>query len=95
MMFLSVSRKPYHLYALRATVEKIAAPLINTFCRTGAADLIRQYAFPLTFAVVNDLLGCPPDIGQRVAAGMAAMFDGIEADEGDEISVQFQYHRSK
>ncbi|MFI2285725.1 cytochrome P450 [Nocardia beijingensis] len=82
---VTASINEINLYALRATVEKIAAPLINTFCRTGAADLIRQYAFPLTFAVINDLLGCPPDIGQRVAAGMAAIFDGIEADEGDKM----------
>ncbi|WP_330250914.1 cytochrome P450 [Nocardia sp. NBC_00565] len=73
------------LYAFHTTVEKIAIPLINTFCQTGTADLISQYSFPLTFGVANALLGCPPEIGQRIAAAMAAMFDGIEAENGNKM----------
>ncbi|NKY51956.1 cytochrome P450 [Nocardia vermiculata] len=72
------------LYAFHTTVERIAIPLINSFCQAGTADLIGQYAFPLTFAVVNALLGCPPEIGQRVAGGMAAMFEGIDAEQGNQ-----------
>ncbi|MFI9507949.1 cytochrome P450 [Nocardia sp. NPDC052566] len=71
------------LHALHATVEQIAIPLINAFCADGAADLISQYAFPLTFAVLNAMLGCPPDIGQQVATGMAAIFEGVNADKGN------------
>ncbi|MEV6322919.1 cytochrome P450 [Nocardia sp. NPDC051787] len=71
------------LFGLRATVEQIAVPLINTFCGDGSADLVAQYAFPLAFAVINAMLGCPPDIGQRAAMGMAAMFEGIEAEQGN------------
>ncbi|MEU7632068.1 cytochrome P450 [Nocardia sp. NPDC049220] len=70
------------MFALHATVEQIAVPLINTFCQDGSADLIHQYAFPLSFAVVNAMLGCPPEIGQRAAMGMAAMFEGVDADKG-------------
>lgn len=73
------------MHALRASVERIAVPLINSFCETGAADLITQYAFPLAFEVCNVLLGCPPEIGQQVAAGMAALFEGIDADEGNRM----------
>ncbi|WP_040789922.1 cytochrome P450 [Nocardia paucivorans] len=73
------------MHALRASVERIAVPLVNSFCETGTADLIAQYAFPLAFESCNVLLGCPPEIGQRVAAGMAAMFEGIDADEGNRM----------
>ncbi|MFC9438036.1 cytochrome P450 [Nocardia sp. NPDC057030] len=71
------------LHSLHATVERIAIPLINAFCQDGAADLISQYAFPLTFAVLNAMLGCSPEIGQQVATGMAAIFEGVNADKGN------------
>ncbi|MFD6156328.1 cytochrome P450 [Nocardia sp. NPDC060256] len=71
------------LHSLHATVERIAIPLINAFCQDGAADLISQYAFPLTFAVLNSTLGCSPEIGQQVATGMAAIFEGVNADKGN------------
>lgn len=73
------------LHGLRAAVTDLATPLINSFCETGRADLLLQYAFPLTFGVCNALLGCPPEIGQRVSAGMAAMFEGVDADEGNRM----------
>ncbi len=73
------------LHGLRAAVADLATPLINSFCETGSADLLLQYAFPLTFGVCNTLLGCPPEIGQRVSAGMAAMFEGVDADEGNRM----------
>ncbi|MGW5218671.1 cytochrome P450 [Nocardia sp. NPDC004085] len=70
-------------FALHNTVEQIAVPLINSFCGDGSADLIAQYAFPLAFAVINAMLGCPPDIGQRAAMGLAAMFEGVDAEQGN------------
>ncbi|MRH88165.1 cytochrome P450 [Nocardia sp. SYP-A9097] len=74
------------LHGLHAIVEREATPLINTFCESGSAELISQYAFPLVFAGLNDMLGCPPEIGQRVAAGMAALFDSV--DENAELGMQ-------
>ncbi|WP_431969696.1 cytochrome P450 [Nocardia sp. bgisy134] len=71
------------LHAMHATIERVAVPLINAFCQDGAADLISQYAFPLAFAVLNEMLGCPSDIGQQVATGMAAIFEGVNADKGN------------
>ncbi|MEV0107470.1 cytochrome P450 [Nocardia sp. NPDC050799] len=71
------------LFGMHSTVEQIAIPLIDSFCGTGSAELIGQYAFPLTFAVVNSMLGCPAEIGQRAAAGMAAMFEGVDAEAGN------------
>nr|WP_051157782.1 cytochrome P450 [Nocardia carnea] len=70
---------------LHTTVEKVAVPLINDFCESGSADLITQYVFPLTFTIVNTLLGCPADIGQRVAAGMAALVEGVDAENGNQM----------
>jgi cytochrome P450 len=70
-------------HALHDIVEKIAIPLVNTFCADGAADLISQYAFPLTFEVLNTMLGCTPEIGHQVAMGMAAIFEGVNADKGN------------
>ncbi|MEU4311066.1 cytochrome P450 [Nocardia sp. NPDC024068] len=64
------------LFSMHQNVEAIAAPLINDFCMDGGAEIIGQYAFPLTFQVLNAMLGCPPDLGQHIAAGMAAMFEG-------------------
>ncbi|MEV6338875.1 cytochrome P450 [Nocardia vinacea] len=80
---ITASMDEVDLYALHATVEKSTLPLINSFCQNGTADLIQQYAFPLTFAVVNALLGCPAQIGQRVAAGVAAIVEGVDAEKGN------------
>ncbi|WP_245550995.1 cytochrome P450 [Nocardia paucivorans] len=73
------------LHAMHSTVEQIAIPLINTFCGDGQADLVSQYAFPLAFAAINALIGCPPDLGQQAATGMAAIFEGINATEGNAL----------
>ncbi|MGY1900909.1 cytochrome P450 [Nocardia gipuzkoensis] len=73
------------LHVLHATVERIAVPLINSFCQAGSADLVSQYAFPLAFAAINAMLGCPPEIGQEVAAATAAVFDGVDAEEGNRM----------
>ncbi|WP_223885712.1 cytochrome P450 family protein [Nocardia colli] len=73
------------LYALHAVVEQIAISLVNDFCGIGTADLIQHYAFPLVFEVVNALLGCSPEIGQRLAAGTVASIEGAEAKNGDAL----------
>nr|WP_107409080.1 cytochrome P450 [Streptomyces misionensis] len=70
-------------HAVHSTVQQVALPLINQICVTGRTDLLTQYAHPLAFQVLNAILGCPPEIGQRVAAGMAAVFEGVNADEGN------------
>lgn len=73
------------LYAMHDTVGRIAVPLINSFCQDGHADLIGQYVFPLVFAAINEMLGCPPEIGQKVAAGTAALLEGVEAEKGNRL----------
>ncbi|MEU7765038.1 cytochrome P450 [Nocardia sp. NPDC049190] len=71
------------LHALDYTVREIAVSLVNAICGWGSAELISEYVFPLTFAVLNAMLGCPPDIGQRLVGPFAAMFEGKDADTVD------------
>ncbi|MBO0878823.1 MAG: cytochrome P450 [Mycobacterium sp.] len=63
------------LYRVNGLVEDIAIPLINKFCGDGKADLMADYAFHLVLDVLNWTCGCPADIGEQVATGMAARFD--------------------
>ncbi len=73
------------LYAMHGQVEKLAIQLINSFCADGHADLIKQYSFPLSFAVCNVMLGCPPHLGDRIAEGMTKIFDNVDAETGSQI----------
>lgn len=75
------------LYRLHDTIAQLATPLINSFCVDGSADVVRQYAFPLSFAVLNAMLGCPAEIAQRAATGMAAIFEGVEAERGNKMLI--------
>ncbi|WP_460725054.1 cytochrome P450 family protein [Nocardia heshunensis] len=68
------------LPAVRSMVERSAVPVVNAFCEDGHADILSQYALPLVFSVFCQILGCPPDIGARVAAASAAMFDGVDTE---------------
>ncbi|MFJ9339976.1 cytochrome P450 [Streptomyces sp. NPDC101733] len=48
----------------------------------GQAELMAQYAQPLPLLVFSDLFGCPPEIGDRVIAGISGIFEGTPgADE--------------
>jgi cytochrome P450 len=67
---------------MHTIVEELAAPLINGFCESGTAELVGDYARPLVVAVLNQIMGCPPAIGERVAAGTAARFDTVDAAAG-------------
>ncbi|NUP28776.1 MAG: cytochrome P450 [Nocardia sp.] len=73
------------LHRLHATVERIAIPQINTFCEDGHCDVVGQYALPVAFATLNAILGCPAEIGRRAAIGMAAVFDTVEAANGNQM----------
>ncbi|MEU0541428.1 cytochrome P450 [Nocardia sp. NPDC005978] len=67
-----------NVHTIRAAVEPIAIPLINSFCTRGRADVIAEYILPLVFSTINSMLGCPAHIGERVAAASAAMFEGVD-----------------
>ncbi|WP_329159795.1 cytochrome P450 [Streptomyces sp. NBC_01717] len=72
-------------HALRARVELVAEQTINAFRGSGKADLLSQYAWPLAFQTLSHLLGCPDEVGHRIADGMAKIFDGVNASIGNQI----------
>ncbi|MFF8727524.1 cytochrome P450 [Streptomyces sp. NPDC015171] len=62
-------------HELRALVEQVASAAIGEFSALGRADLLVQYSWPIAFRVLSALLGCPDEIGQRIADGMAKIFE--------------------
>lgn len=74
-------------YKLQDTVERIAVGQINSFCAAGTADLVRDYAFPLAFQVLNQVLGCPVEIAGQAAEGFRAIFEGVGAERGNKLLV--------
>src|SRR5690606_23031251 len=66
-------------HALRDHVELVAEQTIKAFRASGKADLLSQYAWPLAFQTLSHLLGCPDEVGHRIADGMAKIFDGVNA----------------
>ncbi|MEV6833784.1 cytochrome P450 [Streptomyces sp. NPDC051133] len=74
-------------HELRALVEKVASGAIGAFRHLGQADLLTQYSFPIAFQVLSALLGCPDEIGMRIADGMAKIFEAEAeiAARGNEI----------
>ncbi len=64
--------------------QQSAEYLINRFSSDplGQAELMAAYAQPLPLLVFGDLFGCPPEIGDRVIAGVTGIFQGVAgADE--------------
>ncbi|MGW4299206.1 cytochrome P450 [Streptomyces sp. NPDC004646] len=75
-------------HQLRTLVETIAEEAITGFGDTGRADLLTQYAWPISFRVLSALLGCPDGIGARIADGMAKIFEAKDADHGNALLAQ-------
>ncbi|MGW2312760.1 cytochrome P450, partial [Actinomadura luteofluorescens] len=74
--------------SLREYVERGADTLIDRFSGDGKADLIGQYARMVPLLVFNELLGCPPEIGDKLLRGMNAIFDTVSAEEGNALLVE-------
>jgi cytochrome P450 len=72
-------------HKLRELVESVAADAISTFRDAGHADLLTQYSHRIAFRVLSSLLGCPDEIGARIADGMARIFDAVNAEHGNQI----------
>ncbi|MFE6774598.1 cytochrome P450 [Streptomyces sp. NPDC057702] len=68
---------------LRGYVEESADTLIDRFCAQGEADLLVEYARAIPMLVSNHMFGCPPEIGQRLLAGMSGIFDGVNAEQAN------------
>ncbi|MGN2636450.1 cytochrome P450 [Nocardia takedensis] len=64
---------------LEASIAERTVRLVNTFCGAGRAELIGDFLTPLIFSLINDILGCPDDIGAMIAQATAAMFDGTDS----------------
>ncbi|MFH8619938.1 cytochrome P450 [Streptomyces sp. NPDC017979] len=58
--------------------QQSAAYLIGQFGSAphGQAELMTDYARPLPLLVYSGLFGCPPEIGDRVIAGVSGIYDG-------------------
>ncbi|GAA4678673.1 cytochrome P450 [Streptomyces youssoufiensis] len=69
--------------ALRGYVEESADTLIDRFCARGEADLLVEYARVIPMLVSNRMFGCPPEIGERLLAGMSGIFDGVNAEQAN------------
>ncbi|MFE7711496.1 cytochrome P450 [Streptomyces sp. NPDC057486] len=64
--------------------QQSASYLISQFSTDirGQAELMAEYAQPLPLLVFSNLFGCPPEIGDRVIAGISGIFEGTPgADE--------------
>ncbi|GAA2254265.1 cytochrome P450 [Streptomyces ruber] len=73
---------------LSQIVERVSQYLIAQFSARGSADLLNDYAKPLPLFVFNELFGCPPEIGDRVMFGIAGMFDGVNAEQANQVLFQ-------
>ncbi|WP_280437383.1 cytochrome P450 [Nocardia carnea] len=76
------------LHKVHDAVARAAEALVNTFCVRGTADLRMDYAYPLTFRVLSELLGFPEDAAAAAYEGMAAMLEGVGAEEGQQRFVE-------
>ncbi|MEU6170377.1 cytochrome P450 [Streptantibioticus parmotrematis] len=71
--------------ALRGYVEHSADALIDAFGPVGEANLLDDYAKHLPLRVLNQMFGCPADLGDRLYTGMRGIFDGIDAEKCDAL----------
>ncbi|MQY20575.1 Cytochrome P450 monooxygenase PikC [Nocardia sp. RB20] len=75
------------LNRLHDLVGGSAEQLINGFCGAGSCDLLSDYAAPLTFQVLANLMGFPTDAARQAWDGMAAMMETVNAQAGQEMFV--------
>ncbi|WP_405792507.1 cytochrome P450 [Streptomyces sp. NBC_01506] len=73
---------------LSQITQRAALFLINQFSARGSADLVNDYAKQLPLFVFNELFGCPAEIGDRVLFGISGMFDGVNAEQANQVLVQ-------
>ncbi|WP_280277362.1 cytochrome P450 [Nocardia wallacei] len=71
------------LNRMERAVDRVAEELINGFCESGTADIRMDYALPLTFRVLSEVMGFPHEAAQRAYRGMVAVLAGIGAEEGN------------
>ncbi|WP_052745445.1 cytochrome P450 [Allosalinactinospora lopnorensis] len=64
---------------ITAEVESVAGALLDGIATAGRADLIGQYAEPLSALLLNRLLGLPDDYGRLLADLTTAVWSGEHA----------------
>ncbi|MFD5552759.1 cytochrome P450 [Streptomyces sp. NPDC127068] len=65
-------------------VERIADYLIDRFSERGTADLLHDYAKLLPLLLINQLFGCPGDLGDRLMRNLSDLFDGRDVVRANE-----------
>ncbi|MCO6010131.1 cytochrome P450 [Actinoallomurus purpureus] len=76
------------LNTLRESVERHSEALIRRFAAKGAADLRTEYALVLPLLVFNEILGCPPEIGDRIAVAMQGLVDNVDTAKNNQILLE-------
>ncbi|MFJ2648234.1 cytochrome P450 [Streptomyces sp. NPDC087420] len=72
-------------HRLSRHTERVATYLIDQFSARGRVDLVSDYAQMLPLLVINDLFGCPAEIGDRLVFGTSGIFDGVDAENANEV----------
>ncbi|MEU6354759.1 cytochrome P450 [Streptomyces sp. NPDC047072] len=70
---------------LSDSTRKISDYLIAQFSGRGSVDLMNDYAKQLPLFVFNELFGCPAEIGDRVLFGITGIFDGVKAEQANQV----------
>ena len=71
---------PRRVEALRPRVEQIVGHLLDTMAPRGHADLIGDFALPLPFTIISELLGVPRDSRDEFAY-WSNIFVGVDEDD--------------
>ena len=73
----------------RAIITERASALINQAAPAGSMDLVADFARPLPFTVINDVLGVPPDDRDWLDAALAVLNRGFARQrDSDRTAVQ-------
>ena len=73
----------------RAIIAERAAALIDQVIPAGSMDVVADFARPLPFAVINDVLGVPPEDRDWLGEALAVLQHGFERQrENDRAAVQ-------
>ncbi|WP_329453328.1 cytochrome P450 (plasmid) [Streptomyces sp. NBC_01724] len=77
----ALARVPLH--QLARTAQRIARQAISRICRAGQADFLAEFAGPVVFESISTTCGAPAPLAQRIGAAMAAVFEGINAEQAN------------
>ncbi|WP_424639757.1 cytochrome P450 [Embleya sp. AB8] len=73
-------------YQLRRFVERSSDYLVDQWAGAGRVDLLNSYAKTLPLLVFSELFGSPPELGDRLVAGIAGIFDAVgDAEAANEL----------